>query len=103
MAPGGGHNGTEGWGQYLKYSFNPSEVYVNNSAYAGRSARSFTREGRFQAIADEINRGDWVVIEFGINDAGTLPPYPTPDAKGRIDCGGVGVLLFSIFYKIIKC
>ncbi len=43
--------------------------------------------------------GDWVVIEFGINDAGTLPPYPTPDAKGRIDCGGVGLLPAPISLK----
>jgi rhamnogalacturonan acetylesterase len=38
-APDGGHNGTEGWGQYLKYSFG-DRALVNNSAYAGRSARS---------------------------------------------------------------
>jgi rhamnogalacturonan acetylesterase len=38
-APDGGHNGTEGWGQYLKYSFG-DRAFVNNSAYAGRSARS---------------------------------------------------------------
>ncbi|KAF1999725.1 carbohydrate esterase family 12 protein [Amniculicola lignicola CBS 123094] len=86
-APGGGHNGTEGWGQYLKYSF-PPNIRVNNSAYAGRSARSFTREGRFQAIADKIVPGDWVVIEFGINDANG---YFTPanDTKYRVDCPGM--------------
>jgi rhamnogalacturonan acetylesterase len=38
-APDGGHNGTEGWGQYLQYSFG-TNARVNNSAYAGRSARS---------------------------------------------------------------
>lgn len=68
MAPGGGHNGTEGWGQYLQYSLDSSRIRVNNSAYAGRSARTFTREGRFQAIFSEIQPGDWVVIEFGHND-----------------------------------
>jgi rhamnogalacturonan acetylesterase len=68
MAPGGGHNGTEGWGQYLHYSLDSSRIRVNNSAYAGRSARTFTREGRFQAIISEVQPGDWVVIEFGHND-----------------------------------
>jgi rhamnogalacturonan acetylesterase len=67
MAPGGGHNGTEGWGQYLQYSLDP-HIRVNNSAYAGRSARTFTREGRFQAIMDKVVPGDWVVIQFGHND-----------------------------------
>jgi rhamnogalacturonan acetylesterase len=38
-APDGGHNGTEGWGQFLKYTFG-DRAFVNNSAYAGRSVRS---------------------------------------------------------------
>lgn len=70
-APGGGHNGTEGFGQYLQYSFDSDLIRINNSAYAGRSARTFTREGRFQAVADKIVPGDWVVIEFGHNDGRT--------------------------------
>lgn len=72
MAPGGGHNGTEGWGQYLQYSLDESRIKVNNSAYAGRSARTFTREGRFQAIFDKVRPGDWAVIEFGHNDGRKL-------------------------------
>jgi rhamnogalacturonan acetylesterase len=85
-APGGGHNGTEGWGQFLQYSFDATIARVNNSAYAGRSARSFTREGRFQRIADVAQRGDWVIIEFGHNDGGN----PYTDLKGRADCPGTG-------------
>ncbi|OLN88284.1 Rhamnogalacturonan acetylesterase 3 [Colletotrichum chlorophyti] len=88
MAPDGGHNGTEGWGQYLHYSFDSSKVRVNNSAYAGRSARTFTREGRFQRIIDEVKAGDWVVIEFGHNDG---PGNPATDTvKNRVDCPGIG-------------
>lgn len=63
MASGGGGTGTEGWGQYLQYSFDSSEYVVNNEAVAGRSARSYWREGRFQAIADELSAGD--VSRFG--------------------------------------
>jgi rhamnogalacturonan acetylesterase len=61
---------------------------VVNRAIAGRSARSYTREGRFQAIADLLVPGDWVVIEFGHNDGGT----PTTDGtdNGRSDCMGEG-------------
>ncbi|KAI1258744.1 GDSL-like Lipase/Acylhydrolase [Xylariaceae sp. FL1019] len=85
MAPGGGGSGTEGWGQYLKYSL-PSSYTVSNKAIAGRSARSFTREGRFQAIADVVQAGDWVVVEFGHNDGGSL----SPTDNGRTDCFGDG-------------
>ncbi|KAK3935076.1 GDSL-like Lipase/Acylhydrolase [Diplogelasinospora grovesii] len=94
MAPGGGHNGTEGWGQYLHYSFG-SSIRVNNSAYAGRSARTFTREGRFQAIMDKITPGDWVVIEFGHNDGGT----PATDTKYRVDCPGMGSETCPVTYN----
>jgi rhamnogalacturonan acetylesterase len=86
-APDGGHNGTQGWGEYLHYSLG-NNAFVNNSAYAGRSARSFTREGRFDAIAKALHPGDWVVIEFGINDGGA-PTNLTGD-KGRADCPGAG-------------
>ncbi|KAF2644681.1 GDSL-like Lipase/Acylhydrolase [Massarina eburnea CBS 473.64] len=90
-APDGGHNGTEGWAQYLKYSFG-SNAKVNNSAYAGRSARSFTREGRFDRIANALKAGDWVVIEFGINDGGVPRNGSTSTTgdKGRADCPGAG-------------
>lgn len=90
-APGGGGSGTEGWGQYLHYSLNASRIYVNNSAIAGRSARSYTREGRFNAIARSLKKGDWVVIEFGHNDGGS--PYPAASDNGRSDCPGAGSLL----------
>lgn len=58
MAEGGGGTGTQGWGHYLQYSFDTSEYVVNNEAVAGRSARSYWAEGRFQAIADDISAGD---------------------------------------------
>jgi rhamnogalacturonan acetylesterase len=91
-APGGGGNGTEGWGQYLQYSFLRSVALVNNSAIAGRSARSYTREGRFNTIAQELKEGDWVVIEFGHNDGGTPPVNAVVGDKGRADCPGAGLL-----------
>lgn len=72
-----------GWGHYLQYSLS---VPVVNKAVAGRSARSYTVEGRFQAIADLLAAGDFVVIEFGHNDAGSL----TPTDNGRTDCPGAG-------------
>ena len=99
MAPGGGGNGTEGWGQYLHYSFDPSTIYINNSAIAGRSARSYTREGRFNYIADAVKPGDWVLIEFGTNDGGS--PYPAASDNGRADCPGAGIYLnpFSLVRK----
>ena len=95
MAPDGGHNGTEGWGQYLHYSFNSSELAVKNLARAGRSARSFTREGRFQSIFKQTKPGDWAIIEFGHNDGGN----PATDKKRRADCPGIGNETCSVTYE----
>ncbi|KAL4895309.1 SGNH hydrolase-type esterase domain-containing protein [Aspergillus ambiguus] len=82
MAAGGGGSGTDGWGQYVASDVS---VTVSNKAIGGRSARSYTREGRFQAIADVLQAGDYVVIEFGHNDGGSLSTD-----NGRTDCSGTG-------------
>ncbi|KAI0547761.1 GDSL-like Lipase/Acylhydrolase [Xylaria curta] len=93
MAKAGGGSGTEGWGEFLKYSL-PSSYTVSNKAIGGRSARSFTREGRFQAIADVVKSGDWVVVEFGHNDGGSLSTD-----NGRTDCFGDGDQTCSTVYN----
>ncbi|EAW09975.1 rhamnogalacturonan acetylesterase RgaE [Aspergillus clavatus NRRL 1] len=85
MARAGGGHGTDGWGQYISSSVSAS---VSNKAMAGRSARSYTREGRFQAIADVLQQGDYVVIEFGHNDGGSLSTRHNDN--GRTDCAGTG-------------
>jgi rhamnogalacturonan acetylesterase len=89
MAPGGdgAGTGTEGWGQFLRYSFGANAVVVND-AIAGRSARSFTVEGHFNTIATNVKAGDWVIIEFGHNDGGS--PIPESQDNGRADCPGQG-------------
>ncbi|CAD0084747.1 unnamed protein product [Aureobasidium vineae] len=92
-APGGGGEGTEGWGQYLHYSL---KIPVVNKAFAGRSARSFTREGRFDEIGKLIKKGDFVVIEFGHNDetVHTFPYYLEQAAKSYV-AKGAHVLISS--------
>jgi rhamnogalacturonan acetylesterase len=85
MAKGGaGSSATQGWGEYLKYSL---DLEVVNDAIAGRSARSYTEEGRFDAIADVVASGDFVIIEFGHNDGGTIS---TTVDNLRTDCYGSG-------------
>ena len=77
------HHASIGWGKYL-----PGYVSlaVTNNAIGGRSARSFTREGRFDAMLPNVKSGDYVIIEFGHNDGGSL----TPTDNGRSDCSPVG-------------
>ncbi|KAF1809191.1 Rhamnogalacturonan acetylesterase [Eremomyces bilateralis CBS 781.70] len=72
----------QGWGEYLK---NYVSVPVVNKAIGGRSARSYTVEGRFDEIAKVVKPGDIVVIEFGHNDGGSLK-----NDNGRSGCPGEG-------------
>ncbi|KAF6766669.1 rhamnogalacturonan acetylesterase [Ephemerocybe angulata] len=60
-----GNTVTDGWGQYLSQFVS---IPVVNKALGGRSARSFTEEGRFTEIANLAKSGDYVVISFGHND-----------------------------------
>ncbi|KAH7092254.1 GDSL-like Lipase/Acylhydrolase [Paraphoma chrysanthemicola] len=100
-APLGSGTGTQGWGEYLKYSLG-SNAKVNNSAVAGRSTRSYTREGRFAGIAAAMQPGDWVIIEFGINDGGSGVPVngstSTTGDKGRAVCPGMGNEICTVVY-----
>lgn len=56
-----------GWGQTLSYYFT-DEIIVRNYAASGRSTKSFITEGRWAAIEQEFQRGDYVLIQFGHND-----------------------------------
>ena len=59
----------QGWGYYLQDYFN-SDLTVVNHSIAGRSSKKFYDEGRFDAIANNLKEGDFVMIQFAINDAG---------------------------------
>jgi lysophospholipase L1-like esterase len=57
-----------GWGQVFPLFFE-SGVVVENHARNGRSTKSFIAEGRWQTVLDKLQRGDYVFIQFGHNDA----------------------------------
>lgn len=57
-----------GWGEALQQYFDVDEVRVENHARNGRSSRSFLAEGRWQAIVERLEPGDYVLIQFGHND-----------------------------------
>lgn len=58
----------QGWGYYLWEYFN-SNVSVSNHAIAGRSSKSFYDNGRLDTILDAMKKGDYLLIQFAINDA----------------------------------
>ena len=56
-----------GWGEAFK-NLLPENIALENVAKNGRSTRSFVAEGRWQAVVDQLNAGDIVLIQFGHND-----------------------------------
>lgn len=63
-----------GWGEQLAARFQPGSVRVLNHAKDGRSTRTFIEEGRWQALLDGLQAGDWVLIQFGHNDQSVEKP-----------------------------
>ncbi len=63
-------DGMWGWGSQAAEVFDTTLITVQNSAQAGRSCRSYLREGRWDKVYNDIRPGDFVLIQFGHNDAG---------------------------------
>lgn len=60
-------NPEHGWGQVLP-DLLTGEIKVDNHAVNGRSTRSFLGEGRWEAVLEKLQPGDYVFIQFGHND-----------------------------------
>lgn len=56
-----------GWCQVFP-EFVDSSVEIKNRAVNGRSSKSFITEGRWKAVLDSLQTGDYVFIQFGHND-----------------------------------
>lgn len=70
-----------GWGEpFADFFIEP--LRIHNHAMNGRSTRTFLEEGRWQALIDQLNAGDVVMIQFGHNDESSAKPdrYTNPDA-----------------------
>jgi lysophospholipase L1-like esterase len=59
-----------GWGMVLKEFFKDG-VRIHNHAVNGRSSKSFLSEGKWKSVYDSLQKGDYVIIQFGHNDAKT--------------------------------
>lgn len=101
-----GNNPERGWGQMLP-GFFTEDIRVDNHAVNGRSSKSFIDEGRWDRVIAQVQKGDYVFIQFGHNDekpdeARHTDPGTTFDANLRRfvretrEKGGIPVLFSSI-------
>ena len=79
--------GQQGWGDPLIQLFDTEKITVINKAIGGRSSRSFLTQGRWDEILTQLEKGDYVLIQFGHNDGGKMFEGDRPRAsiKGNGD------------------
>lgn len=82
-----GHNGQWGWGERLGELLEPQRIRIANHAMAGRSSRSYLREGRWEPVRAQLKPGDVVLIQFGHNDGARVGD---PAGRNRGSLPGTG-------------
>ena len=95
---GDGANGEWGWGEPIAGYFDSSKINVVNRAIGGRSSRTYITEGHWQTTLDMMQRGDFLILQFGHNDSGPLDD--TSRARGSIP--GIGDETREIENPILK-
>ncbi len=76
-----------GWGQLFQEAFDTSRVEIINHAIGGRSTKSFKKDGRWERLLSEVQQNDYVIIQFGHNDASINKPErytPPSDYKENL-------------------
>ena len=71
-------DGMWGWASQAATVFDEQKITLVNAARAGRSTRSFLREGLWDRVYNSLQPGDFVTIQFGHNDI-----CPITDQKAR--------------------
>ncbi|MCH7397814.1 rhamnogalacturonan acetylesterase [Belliella sp. DSM 107340] len=78
---GSGGPGQWGWGTFLQDFFDSAKVEVHNHAMAGRSTRTFVKEGRWEKVMENLKPGDYVIMQFGHNE-GSQPDTTRAGYRG---------------------
>lgn len=84
----------KGWGQLLPIFFN-HEIMVKNYAKNGRSSNTFIKEGLWKQVVDNMQNGDYLIIQFGHNDS-------SKEKKDRYTTPEEYVANFTMFVKKAK-
>lgn len=83
---GDGAGGEWGWGDPLADHFDAAKLNIVNRAIGGLSSRTFRTQGHWARALTLLKPGDYVVMQFGHNDAGPL----NDDTRARGTIKGTG-------------
>ena len=70
-----------GWGTIVPDYFDLTKINVENNAMAGRSTRTFIKEGRWKKVDSLLKPGDFVIMGFGHNE-GSKPDTSKAGYRG---------------------
>jgi len=73
---GTGDTGPWGWGAEFIPMFDATKIHVYNEGLGRRSSRGYIEEGAWKKVLDQLQPGDWVIVQFGHNDAANSQNYP---------------------------
>ncbi|CAD0005174.1 rhamnogalacturonan acetylesterase [Flavobacterium chungangense] len=72
MANNGDNPNAVGWGVTFPKYCDTTRIEVINKARGGRSTRTYTKEGLWDEVKNQLKPGDFVMIQFGHNDPGAV-------------------------------
>lgn len=83
---GDGAGGLWGWGDFIGQYFDTTLVSVENDALGGTSSRTYRTLGIWDPVLEKISKGDYVLMQFGHNDAGNI----NDNSRARGTIKGIG-------------
>lgn len=95
---GDGSGNMWGWGDLMAPLFDTTKIKLENDALGGTSSRTFLTKGLWDKVLAKIEKGDYVIMQFGHNDSSPLDD--TARARGTIK--GVGDSAKEIYNPITK-
>ncbi|MBG47739.1 MAG: rhamnogalacturonan acetylesterase [Pseudozobellia sp.] len=83
---GDGAGGLWGWGEFINQFLDSTKIKVENHALGGTSSRTYQDKGLWDSVYNKLNKGDFVLIQFGHNDNGPI----NDDFRARGTIKGIG-------------
>lgn len=93
---------SEGWGEGLQNYLKDETVVVRNVAMGGASSSSFIQSGSYKMVIEELQKGDYVIIQFGINDAWYKDRSTNPFTSSKIPGSFKNILKEDYIKPILK-
>ncbi|MEO7311196.1 MAG: rhamnogalacturonan acetylesterase [Chitinophagaceae bacterium] len=85
-----------GWGEMINQFVDTMQLNISNQAMAGRSTRTFIKEGRWDKVMSAIKPGDFLIMQFGHNE-GSKPDTSKAGYRGVLR--GIGDETVQLTWK----